>query len=92
MKTNAQLLDEITAIMADTWLSACERRVIGTTPDGKNVVLDLQQKVCLFGPAPAEECRAVIHRAAALDVLRMTQALKASGYSNASRSNLFRAM
>jgi hypothetical protein len=79
MKTNAQLLDEITAIMADTWLSACERRVIGTTPDGKNVVLDLQQKVCLFGPAPAEECRAVIHRAAALDVLRMLGTERVAG-------------
>ena len=69
MKSNAQLLDEITAAMADAWLAACERRVIGTTPEGKHVVIDLQQKVCLFGPAPAEECRVFIHRAAALDVL-----------------------
>jgi hypothetical protein len=28
MKTNAQLLNEITAAMADVWLAACDRRVI----------------------------------------------------------------
>ena len=71
MKTNAQILDEITAAMAGAWLGACDRRVIGTTPDGGHVVLDLWQKVCLFGPASADECRAFIHRAAALDVLRL---------------------
>jgi hypothetical protein len=63
MKTNEQLLDEITAVMADTWLAACERRVIGTTPEGY-VVIDLQQKVCLFASTSAEECRLFIHRAA----------------------------
>jgi hypothetical protein len=71
MKTNAQLLDEITAAMAGVWLGACDRRVIGGTPEGKHVVIDLQQRVCLFGPASADECRVFIHRAAALDVLRM---------------------
>jgi hypothetical protein len=65
MKTNEQLLDEITALMATAWLAACERRVIGTTPEGKHVVIDVKQRVCLFGP-----CRVFIHRAAALDVLR----------------------
>jgi hypothetical protein len=79
MKTNAQLLDEITAAMADVWLAACERRVIGTTPEGEHVVLDLQQKVCLFGPAPADECRVFIHRAAALDVLRMIGTERVAG-------------
>jgi hypothetical protein len=71
MKTNAQLLDEITAAMADVWLAACDRRVIGTTADLKCVVFDMQGKVGLFGPASADECRLYIHRAAALDVLRM---------------------
>jgi hypothetical protein len=71
MKTNAQLLDEITAAMADTWLAACNRRVVGTTTDNKCMVFDMQGEVSLFGPASPEECRLFIHRAAALDVLRM---------------------
>jgi hypothetical protein len=42
MKTNEQLIQEITALMADTWLAACERRVIGNAMDGKShVVLDV---------------------------------------------------
>jgi hypothetical protein len=69
LKSNQQLLDEITAVMADTWLAACERRVIGTMPDGKLLVLDRREWVSVFGPAPADECRVFIHRAAALDVL-----------------------
>jgi hypothetical protein len=73
LKTNQQLLDEITAAMADAWLAACERRVTGTTPDGKCIVIDLggelPGKIALFGPASADECRLYIHRAAALDVL-----------------------
>jgi hypothetical protein len=40
LKTNAQLLNEIAAAMADTWLAACDRRVIGTTPEGKHLVVD----------------------------------------------------
>jgi hypothetical protein len=88
MKTNAQLLNEITAAMADVWLAACERRVIGTTPEGKHVVIDLQQKVCLFGPASAEECRAFIHRAAALDVLRMLGTERVAGAAMVAGGNL----
>ncbi len=87
MKSNAQLLDEITAAMADAWLAACERRVIGTTPQGC-VVLDLQQKVGLFGPASAEECRAVIHRMAALDVLRMLGTERVAGAAMVAGGNL----
>jgi hypothetical protein len=55
MKSNAQLLDEVTAAMADAWLAACDRRVIGTTPEGRHVVIDSRQRVCLFGPASADE-------------------------------------
>ena len=76
MKTNVQLLDEITAAMADAWLAACERRVIGTTPEGKHVVIDNRQRVCLFGPASADECRLFIHRAAARDALQAIQPLR----------------
>jgi hypothetical protein len=64
MKSNAQLLDEITAAMATAWLAACERRVIGTTPEREHVVIDVQQKVCLFGPAgkPSALKRATLQR------------------------------
>ena len=79
MKSNAQLLDEITAAMADAWLGACERRVMGATPDGKHVVIDLQQRAALFGPASMDECRVFIHRAAALDVLRMLGTERVAG-------------
>ena len=81
MKTNAQLLDEITAAMTDEWLRACDRRVIGATSpsDLKFVVLDLQQKICLFQAASADECRVFIHRAAALDVLRMLGTERVAG-------------
>jgi hypothetical protein len=68
LQTNQQLLDEITAAMADAWLAACDRRVIGTLAD-KFVVVDIQEKRGLFGPASADECRMFIHRSAALDVL-----------------------
>jgi hypothetical protein len=67
LQTNQQLLDEITAAMADTWLAACDRRVIATAYDGCVVVEDSKRKV--FGPASADECRLFIHRSAALDVL-----------------------
>ena len=86
-ETNQQLLDEITAAMADVWLAACDRRVIGTTPPGC-VVLDLRQKVCLFGPASADECRMFIHRAAALDVLRMLGTERVAGASMVAGGNL----
>ena len=72
MKTDQQLINEITALMADTWLTACDRRVIGTTPEGKHVVIDrlTANGVGVFGPASGDECRLFIHRMAALDVLR----------------------
>jgi hypothetical protein len=79
MKSNAQLLDEITAAMAEAWLAACDRRVIGTTPDGEHVVVDCREKVGLFGPASADECRVFIHRSAALDVLRMLGTERVAG-------------
>jgi len=78
MKSNAQLLDEVTAAMADAWLAACERRVIGAIAEG-HVVIDLRKKVCLFGPASGDECRDFIHRAAALDVLRMLGTERVAG-------------
>jgi hypothetical protein len=88
MKTNAQLLDEITAAMAEVWLAACDRRVIGATPGGKHVVIDLQQQVCLFGPASGDECRDFIHRAAALDVLRMLGTERVAGAAMVAGGNL----
>jgi hypothetical protein len=88
MKTNEQLLNEITALMADAWLAACERRVIGTTPDGKHVVIDVQQRVCLLGPASGDECRVFIHRAAALDVLRMLGTERVAGAAMVAGGNL----
>jgi hypothetical protein len=87
LKTNAQLLEEITAVMADVWLAACDRRVIGTTPNGY-VVLDLREKVGLFGPASADECRLFIHRAAALDVLRMLGTERVAGAAMVAGGNL----
>jgi hypothetical protein len=70
MKTNEQLLNEITAAMADAWLAACDRRVMAPSLDGRSfIVMDRHAK--LFGPASADECRLFIHRSAALDVLRM---------------------
>ena len=69
MKTNEQIIQEVTALMADTWLAACDLRVIAPSLDGASfVVLDSRAK--LFGPASGEECRLFIHRMAALDVLR----------------------
>ena len=88
MKSNAQLLGEITAAMADAWLAACDRRVIGTTTEGKHVVIDLQQKVGLFGPASADECRVFIHRAAALDILRMLGTERVAGAAMVAGGNL----
>jgi len=69
MKTTEQLIQEITALMADVWLAACERRVIGFA-GSRNVVLDVREKVVLFGPSSGDECRKFVHRMAALDVLR----------------------
>jgi hypothetical protein len=75
VKTNEQLIQEITAAMADVWLAACDRRVIGQAPIhhgvGTYLVLDVQENAVLFGPASGDECRVFIHRMAALDVLRM---------------------
>jgi len=69
MKTNEQIIQEVTALMAYAWLAACDRRVIGFA-GSRNVVLDVREKVVLFGPASGDECRKFIHRMAALDVLR----------------------
>jgi hypothetical protein len=69
VKTNEQLIQEITALMADVWLAACERRVIAPSLDGVSFVV-LDSRVKLFGPASGDECRLFIHRMAALDVLR----------------------
>jgi hypothetical protein len=70
MKTNEQIVDEITALMADAWLAACDRRVIvGTLVPTKFMVIDHRQGTRLFGPAPGDECRLFIHRGAALNVL-----------------------
>jgi hypothetical protein len=88
MKTNEQLLNEITALMATAWLAACERRVIGSTPDGKHVVIDRRQRVCLFGPASGDECRNFIHRAAALNVLRMLGTERVAGAAMVAGGNL----
>jgi hypothetical protein len=73
LKTNDQLLNEITALMADAWLAACERRVISSAPlnyRDKFLVVDVQENFGLFGPSTADECRLYVHRMAALDVLR----------------------
>jgi len=70
MKTNEQIIQEVTALMATTWLAACERRVIGPASGNKFWVVDLREKVGLFGPASGDECRLFVHRMAALDVLR----------------------
>jgi hypothetical protein len=88
MKSNAQLIDEITAAMADAWLAACERRVLGTVSDGTFVVVDCREKLGLFGPASADECRVFIHRAAALDVLRMLGTERVAGAAMVAGGNL----
>jgi hypothetical protein len=92
LKTNEQLLNEITAAMADAWLTACERRVLGTTPEGKHVVVDIREHIprraFLFGPASADECRVFIHRAAALDVLRMLGTERVAGAAMVAGGNL----
>jgi hypothetical protein len=58
------------------------------TSESKCVVLDLQQKVSLFGPASADECRVFIHRAAALDVLRMLGTEGVAGAAMVAGGNL----
>jgi hypothetical protein len=91
MKSNAQLLDEITAAMADAWLAACVRRVIVATKDGGHAVVDLRQRAPighLFGPASANECELFIHRAAALDVLRMLGTERVAGAAMVAGGNL----
>jgi hypothetical protein len=88
MKTNAQLLADITAAMADAWLAACNRRVIVTSMHSKHVVIDLQGDVSLFGPASPEECRVFIHRAAALDVLRMLGTERVAGAAMVAGGNI----
>jgi len=75
MKTDQQLIQEITALMADVWLAACNRRVIGLWPVAErelNVVFEhgMNRQPILFGPASGDECRQFVQRMAALDVLR----------------------
>ena len=71
MKTNEQILDDLTAAMADTWLAACDHRVIvPTLVPTKFMVID-QQGSRLFGPASGDECPLFVHRAAARDVLQV---------------------
>ena len=71
LKTNEQIIQEVTALMADVWLAACDRRVIAHAMDMRShVVLDVREGAVLFGPASTDECRLFIHRMAALDVLR----------------------
>jgi len=71
MKTNEQLIQEITALMADVWLAACDCRVIAPALHlNSYMVLDVRENARLFGPASGDECRLFIHRMAALDVLR----------------------
>jgi len=87
MKTNEQLLDEITAVMADTWLAACNRRfIIPTLVPNKFMIID-QQGSRLFGPASGDECRVFVHRAAALDVLRVLGTERVAGASMIAASN-----
>ena len=71
MQTNDQIINDITAAMADAWVAACERRVIAPVLDERKgfMVIDTQGTVRLFGPASADECRLFIHRAAARDAL-----------------------
>ena len=89
MKTNAQLLDEITAAMADVWLAACDRRVIAPAVDNRSsIVVDMQAKAMIFGPASGDECRLFIHRAAALDVLRMLGTERVAGAAMVAGGNL----
>jgi hypothetical protein len=80
LKTNAQLLADITAAMADTWLAACDRRVIAPAlGNSECIVLDLQGNVRIFGPSSANDCRLFIHRVAALDVLRVLGTERVAG-------------
>jgi hypothetical protein len=88
LKTNEQLLNEITAAMADAWLAACDRRVIGSSLDGKFMVFDYREKAGLFGPASADECRKFVHRAAALDVLRMLGTERVAGAAMVAGGNI----
>jgi hypothetical protein len=89
LKTNEQLLNEITAAMADTWLAACDRRGIAPTlGNDASIVLDLQGNVRIFGPASGDECRAFIHRAAALDVLRVLGTERVAGAAMIAGGNL----
>jgi hypothetical protein len=88
MKSNEQLLDEITALMADTWLAACDRRVIvQTLVPTKFMVIDQRAGARLFGPASGDECRLFIHRSAALDVLRALGTERVAGASMVAPSN-----
>jgi hypothetical protein len=58
-----------------SWVG-CDRRVIGTTPEGKHVVLDLSTKGVFIWPGLREECRLFIHRAAARDALAAIAGLR----------------
>ena len=69
MKTNEQIIDDLTAAMADAWLASCNCLVIvPTLVPTKFMVID-KQGWRLFGPASGDECQLFVHRAAARDVL-----------------------
>jgi hypothetical protein len=48
----------------------------------------MQGNVRIFGPASADECRVFIHRAAALDVLRMLGTERVAGAALVAGGNL----
>ena len=71
MKTNEQIIDDLTAAMADTWLAACNFRVIVPTLVPEKFMVINQQGATLFGPASGDECQLFVHRAAAREVLQV---------------------
>ena len=71
MKTNEQIIDDLTAAMADTWLAACNLRVIVPTLVPTKFMVISQQGSRLFGPASGDECQLFVHRAAAREVLQV---------------------
>jgi len=88
VKTNEQIVDEVAATMAHTWLAACDRRVIvGTLIPTKFMVIDQRQGARLFGPAGGDECRLFVHRSAALDVLRALGTERVAGAAMVAAAN-----
>src|SRR3984893_12167978 len=88
VKTNEQIIAEITALMADAWLAACDRRVIvGTLVPTKFLVIDHRPGTRCFGPAGGDECRLFVHRSAALDVLRALGTERVAGAAMVAAAN-----